>query len=45
MLLGALGANLLGNMLAGIIAVQGINRAGKGFLRACYRSPIKNKDF
>ena len=45
MLLGALGANLLVNMLAGIIAVKGINRAGERFLRACYRFPIKNKDF
>ena len=45
MLLGALGANLLVNMLAGIIAVKGINRAGERFLRASYRFPIKNKDF
>ena len=30
MLLGTLGASLLGNMLAG----KGINRAGEGFIRA-----------
>ena len=41
MLLGTLGAGLLGNGLAG----KGINRAGEGFLRASYRSSIKNKDF
>ena len=41
MLLGTLGANLLGNMLAG----KRINRAGKGFTRAGYGSAIKNKDF
>ena len=33
-LLGTLGASLLGNMLAG----KGINRAGEGFIRAGYRS-------
>ena len=41
MLLGALGASLLGNMLAG----KGINKAGEGFIRAGYgskRSSIKN---
>ena len=40
MLLGALGASLLGNMLAG----KGINKAGEGFIRAGYgskRSSIK----
>ena len=41
MLLGTLGAILLGNMLAG----TGINRAGERFLRASYGSSIKNKDF
>ena len=43
MLLGTLGAILLGNMLAG----KGINRAGEGFIRAGYgskRSSVK-KDF
>ena len=32
MLLGILGASLLGNMLAG----KGLNRAGEGFIRAGY---------
>ena len=32
MLLGILGASLLGNLLTG----KGINRAGEGFLRAVY---------
>ena len=32
MLLGTLGASLLGNMLAG----KGMNRAGEGFIRAGY---------
>ena len=41
MLLGTLGASLLGNILAD----KGINRAGEGFLRAGYGSSIKNKDF
>ena len=41
MLLGTLGASLLGNILAG----KGMNRAGKGFIRAGYGSSIKNKDF
>ena len=36
MLLGTLDASLLGNILAG----KGMNRAGKGFLRAGYRSSI-----
>ena len=40
MLLGSLGASLLGNMLAG----KGIKTAGEGFLRASYSSSIK-KDF
>ena len=42
MLLGTLGASLLGNMLAG----KAINRAGEGFIRAGYgskRSSIRNK--
>ena len=34
MLLGTLGASLLGNMLAG----NGINRAGEGFIREVYGS-------
>ena len=41
MLLDTLGASLLGNILAG----KGMNRAGEGFIRAGYRSSIKNKDF
>ena len=41
MLLGMLGASLLGNILASI----GMNRAGEGFIRAGYRSSIKSKDF
>ena len=41
MLLGTLGASLLGNILAD----KGMNRAGEGFLRAGYGSSIKNKDF
>ena len=42
MLLGTLGASLLGNMLTG----KGINRAGKGFIRASYRSKdLESKDF
>ena len=41
MLLGTSGASLLGN----ISASKGMNRAGEGFLRASYRSLIKNKDF
>ena len=32
MLIGTLGASLLGNILAG----KGINRAGEGVIRACY---------
>ena len=43
MLLGTLGASLLGNMLAG----KGMNRSGKGIIRAGYGSKgssIKNKD-
>ena len=38
MLLGTLGASLLGNILAG----KGINRAGKGVIRACYGNKIQN---
>ena len=41
MLLGTLGASLLGNILAS----KGMNRAGEGFIRAGYGSSIKNKDF
>ena len=41
MLLGTLGASLLGNILAG----KGMNRAGEGFIRVGYRSSIKDKDF
>ena len=41
MLLGTLGASLLGNILAG----KGMNRAGEGFLRAGQGSSIKSKDF
>ena len=40
MLLGTLGASLLGNILAG----KGMSRVGEGF-RAGYGSSIKNKDF
>ena len=41
MLLGTLGASLLGNILVG----TGMNRAGEGFIRAGYGFSIKNKDF
>ena len=41
MLLDALGATLLGNILAG----KGINRVGEGYIRAGYRFSIKNNDF
>ena len=41
MLLGMLGAILLGNVLVG----KGMNGAGEGFLRTGYGSSIKNKDF
>ena len=41
MLLGTLGTNLLGNILAG----KGMNRSGERFPRAGYGSSIKNKDF
>ena len=37
MLLGTLGASLLGNMLRG----KGINRVGEGIIRADYGSSIK----
>ena len=40
-ILGTLGASLLGNILAG----KGMNRAGEGFLRAGQGSSIKSKDF
>ena len=41
MLLGTLGASLLGS----ILARRGMNRAGEGFLRAGYGSLIKKMDF
>ena len=41
MLLGTLGARLVGNILAG----KGINRAGQEIIRAGYGSSIENKDF
>ena len=44
MLLGTLGASLLGNLLAG----KGMNRAGEEIIRAGYGSKeslIKSKDF
>ena len=41
MLLGKLGASLLGNILAGKV----MNRAGEGFIRAAYGSSMKNKNF
>ena len=43
MLLGTLGASLLGNMLTG----QEVDRAGDGIIRAGYESKgsLKNKDF
>ena len=41
MLLGTLGASLLGKILAG----KRVNRAGEGIVRAGYGSSIKNKDF
>ena len=41
MLLGTLGASLLGNILAG----KGMNRTGEEFIRASYGFSIKNKDF
>ena len=41
MFLGTLGASLLGNILTGEI----MGRAGERFIRAGYRSSIKNKDF
>ena len=41
MLLGTLGASLLGNILAG----EEMNRAGEGIVRAVYGSSIKSKDF
>ena len=39
MLLGTLGASLLGNLLTG----KGFVRAGNGTIRACYGSSIKKK--
>ena len=41
MLLGTLGASLLGS----ILTRRGMNRAGEGFLRAGYGSLIKKKWF
>ena len=41
MLLGTWDASLLSNVLAG----KRIHRAGEGFVRAGYRSSIKNKNF
>ena len=41
MLLVALGASLLANILVG----KGMHRAGEGFLITRYRSSIKNKVF
>ena len=41
MVLGTLGASLLGTILAD----NGMNRAGEGFIRTGYQSSIKNKDF
>ena len=41
MLLGTLGASLLGIILAG----KGINTAGEGFIIAGHAFSIKNKDF
>ena len=40
-LLGKLGASVLGNILAG----KWINRAGEGSIRAAFESSIKNNDF
>ena len=40
-LVGTLGANLLGNILAG----KRMNKAGERFIRAGYGSSIKSKDF
>ena len=41
MLLGTLGASLLGNIWSG----RGINRAGEGVLRAAYGNKNNKKDF
>ena len=41
MLLGKLGASLLGNILAG----KGMTRAGEGFIRVGYESAIKKRIF
>ena len=43
MLLGILGASLLGNILVGKEAIA--KRQGREFIRAGYGSTIKNKDF
>ena len=47
MLLGTLGARLLGNLLTGREIYRagkgkGINRAGEGVLRACYGRPLSS---
>ena len=39
-MLGTLGANLLGN----ILAVKGVNRAGEGFVRALYGNKKGSKN-
>ena len=41
MLLGTLGASLLGN----ILACKGVKRSREEFLRVAYESSIKNNDF
>ena len=48
MLLGTLGASLLGNFLTGkgkAKKVQGTNRTGEGIVRAGYENKIKKRDF
>ena len=50
MLLGTLGASLLGNILAGKGAIatshgQGVNRAGEGIVRAGYGNKKTKTDF
>ena len=48
MLLGTLGASLLGNILTGINRAgkgKGINRAGEGILRAGYGNCSSKMDF
>ena len=36
---------LLGTLSTGLLAGEGMNRAGEGFFRVGYGSSIKNKDF